>query len=385
MTSNYIIDTSRLPQPVPIWGPLTGFNDQFFGKVLQERIDRHSEILKRPPNQEEVEAISFWVAKQISIYSYATPVGLLTGVWAARSTSATYRFPFWQPNLEKFNPQTFPSPRMPLVRGNNAVFLWHALRYAVYGGAARAASQILFGSYSMTVSAVGEIGDQRLKAVMEAAKQDINQKRKGLPAAKLPGTTGSPQNGPGGGRSVDDTSPTGGMFLEETAGFGGNPPGTNDDPRTETQPESKPWPQQSGPTPVRSQRTETQDESFDPFKQSYPSSGLDARADVSPPQVQRQQGSAWDRVRQTAGRGSNGRQSEPSYESGQPREQQRGWAWVREQAQSPTLASNDYAFSQGDEDRSMAKGEAQKEFDARVERERRGGDFTSDSGDQKRW
>jgi hypothetical protein len=85
-------------------------------------------------------------------------------------------------------------------------------------------------------------------------------------------------------------------------------------------------------------------------------------------------------VRQSAGRGSAGRQTE----YGQPQEQQRGWAGVREQAQSPT-ASDDYAFSKETEERSLARDQAQKEFDARVERERRGGDFSSGSGDQKRW
>jgi hypothetical protein len=82
-------------------------------------------------------------------------------------------------------------------------------------------------------------------------------------------------------------------------------------------------------------------------------------------------------VRQGAGRG---RQSE----SGQSQEQSRGWAGVREQAQSPT-ASDDFAFSKENEERSLARTEAQREFDARVERERRGGDFSSGSGNQKRW
>ena len=196
-------------------------------------------------------------------------------------------------------------------------------------------------------------------------------------------SAGSPQSGGmAKGSPVDDASPTGGMFSEETTAFGDNTRSTNDDPRTQgqTQPQPRPnrWPQRSRPTTAPMQRTETQDDPFDPFDEASPTGGPGARADTSPRQPQRQQGSAWDRVRQSSGRGPAGRQTD----SGQPQEQSRGWAGVREQAQSPT-ASADYAFSKGDEERSLARGEAQKEFDALVERERRGGDFSS--GDQKRW
>lgn len=44
-----------------------------------------------------------------------------------------------------------------------------------------------------------------------------------------------------------------------------------------------------------------------------------------------------------------------------------------------------FTFSKTEEERNLAQIEAQKEFDARVEKERRGGDFSSGNGDQKRW
>jgi hypothetical protein len=43
-----------------------------------------------------------------------------------------------------------------------------------------------------------------------------------------------------------------------------------------------------------------------------------------------------------------------------------------------------FSFSQGEEDKQLAKTEAQKEFDARLERERSGKDFDEGSG-RKRW
>lgn len=382
--SNYRIDTANLPKPIPIIGALTGWNDQFFLKVLGGRIQVHTQLLKRPPTQEEVEAISYWSAKQISIFSYATTVGVLAGTWRAYNTTATYRFPFWQPNPERFNPQMFPSTRLPFIKGNNAVMAWQLLRFATYGGVGKVVSQILFGSYSMTVAAVGELGDPRLKAMQEAARQQGQRQRGGLPGPNMPGTAGSPQiGGMGRGKAppVDDASPTGGMFPEEngtvsSAGLGSHSGSANYDPQPPEQ--SKRWPQQSRPAPPI-QHAEPQDQPFYPFDDASPTGGQGARTDTPAPEPQRQQGSAWDRVRQGAGRGPAGRQSD-----GRPQEPQRGWAGVREQSQSPT-ASDDSAFSRETEERSLAREQAQKEFDARVEKERRGGDFSSGNGDQRRW
>lgn len=257
--------------------------------------------------------------------------------------------------------------------------MWHALRWAAYGFTGKFLGNLIFGSYSMSVAAVGEMTDPRLKAMTEAARQQAIQKRGGLPGPKMPDTTGSPQSGRigrGNAPPEDDASPTGGMYQEESNGFGDGTYSTNNGPQTQEQPQSQPnrWPQQSRPAPVPMQQSETRDDPFYTFDDASPTGGAGARADTSSQQPQRQQGSAWDRVRQGAGRGPTGRQTD----SGQAQEQSRGWAGVREQAQSPTA---DYAFSKSDEERSLAKTEAQKAFDARVERERRGGDFSSGSGD----
>jgi hypothetical protein len=56
----------------------------------------------------------------------------------------------------------------------------------------------------------------------------------------------------------------------------------------------------------------------------------------------------------------------------------------KEQREGATTGDS-FAFSKTEEERTYAKEEAQKEFDARVERERRGGDFSKGGGDQKRW
>ena len=80
-------------------------------------------------------------------------------------------------------------------------------------------------------------------------------------------------------------------------------------------------------------------------------------------------GSVWERIRQQTA-------SEPSSTergSGAQQQQQSG--------SSSTTGDESFSFSSADEERNYAKSEAQREFDERVEKERRGGDF----GGGRRW
>ena len=311
-------------------------------------------------------------------------MGILGGLWRAQNTHATLRFPFWQPNLATFKPELFINERFALFRGNRAVVFWHLLRYSTYSAIGKNIGDVLFGSYAMTVAAVGEMGDTRLKALTEAAREQAHRKRGGFQGPKMPGTVGSPQNGRTGQSSpppVDDASPTGGMLHEESNGFRNETYSANDAPQRPEQglPPPTRWPQRPQPPPEPVQQTQTQDDPFFTFDDASPTGGAGARADTPAHQPQRQ-GSAWDRVRRGAGKAPTGRQTD----SEQVQQQSGGWVGTREQTQDPT-DSNEYAFSRSDEERNLARIEAQKEFDSRVERERRGGDFSSGSGDQKRW
>jgi hypothetical protein len=83
--------------------------------------------------------------------------------------------------------------------------------------------------------------------------------------------------------------------------------------------------------------------------------------------------------RQTGTDGSEGAAQRPS---------QSTWAKLRNSSQQggPQNPATDegYSYSEAREQRELAKLQAQKEFDAQLERERKGGDF-GDSGDLKRW
>lgn len=403
-TLRYHIDVSSLPKPIPILGPLFGYNNELFTKVFQEKIKNGHNALQRAPTQDEAAAFAFWTAKQISIFSYGTPVGLAGGFWRAWGTKATFRFPFWQPNLDKFQSGVFPHPSMPLLRDNRAMLVWHGLRMLAYGAVGKYIGQILLGSYSMTIAAVGELSDPRLKEIVNAIRQKGQRKQGRLPSPVPTGTVGGAQRGGIIGMErnerPDDASPTGGMYGNER-GFDGVPGrGTvTDDMRQdegEDSDETNPgnWPRPGYPqsqtentkASPQIQERETPKSQSDQFDDASPTGGHGIRADKAEPS-----GSAWERIRRGSKPGGQSNGTSWTTNNQEPTRQGEESAWSKlqnntqqEQRQGSTRGDS-FAFSKTEEERSLAKSEAQKEFDARVERERRGGDFNSGGGDQRRW
>lgn len=374
--TRYHIDKSLL-RPFPIFGRLLGFNDKTLDKLLQAQLNTIQREIHRPATQEEVDAFSYWAAKQLSISSYGAPLGIAAGAGLAYRKAETFRFPFWQPNLETFRPDLYPST-VAIFKGNRAIMAWHATRLLLYSGLGAAFGNILFQGYSGATGAIGMTQDKRLKGMTQALREQLEQKR-GISQKQRP---------PFGGRKPGlqgDTSPTTSMYGGEGAGLdnrygsGGvsdNIPreeaparsqykGSNDLPQTETQ--------------------EDQDTGFSTFDDASPTGGQGVGADTAP----QQGGSAWERLR----RGGKPTQSWPTRqdqptESAQPPSQN---SWSRLQKASQQGQQNgfpereSFTVSEAPEDRERARIQAQKEFDAQVERERQGGQFGDCKGDQKRW
>jgi hypothetical protein len=391
---NYNIDRSQFPKPIPILGPLFGYTDQLFSKVLQQKVQTASNALKRPLSQEETSAFAYWTAKQISIFSYGPPLGIAAGLWRAYSTAPLFRFPFWQPNLEKLQPDAFP-PKMPIMRGNRAVLAWHAVRGLAYGAVGNYIAQILFGSYSMSVAAVGELSDPRLKAMVEAVRQQAQQRRGSLPNPRggQPGTVDGAQQRGGvriGKGQQDDASPTGGVFGDENESLSKETSnGVSEDNVGGAQAAEGRWPglPRSRPTPAPRSVPETQSQPFDAFDDASPTSGQGVVADTTTPQSS---GSAWDRIRRGE-KPTSAPKPDSGWQSGRGQQQSRQSAWskqsndTQQEQREGSTTGDSFTFSKTGEERGYAKEEAQKEFDARVDKERRGGDFSQGSGDQRRW
>ncbi|KZF19474.1 hypothetical protein L228DRAFT_251068 [Xylona heveae TC161] len=230
-TSSIQIDTSKIPKPVPILGPLFGYNQTYLAHTIENRIRAASKVLKRPTTQDESEALAFWSGKMQSIASWGRPVGLAAGWIQAYRTAEQFRFPFIKPNPE-FNRYQFYFG----IKGEQARMLWNALRVGCYSVLGVWFGGIVVGSYAATVAAVGEQRDPRLTDLINAIAERVRQhgplrtpptdhhhhhqnEPRGFPSQQHPGYP-RPQSGssaPAAGMSSDDdASPTAGGFGDDT-------------------------------------------------------------------------------------------------------------------------------------------------------------------------
>ncbi|PQE17623.1 endo-13 -beta glucanase protein [Rutstroemia sp. NJR-2017a BVV2] len=359
--------------PMPIFGPMLGYNEKVYAQVLGARIASANNMLKRRVTPEEMTALSQHTGKQLTIVSYSTPLGIAGGLYRAYSTASTFRFPFYQPNPETFNATTFPTTRNAMFRGSRATIMWHLLRYNAYVIIGKMVSNLFFGSYAASVTAVGEISDPRLKDLVKAMKEHSSERS----GRQLPSPAGIPRPPMRPGQyppqpqsqktAQDDASPTGGMANYE------EPTTTESWPQEQTRstPQMERWKTEPQPQQASSQQEE---KSFDMFgDDASPTSGQGMQSDMS--SSSQSSGSAWEKIRR-------GQKPEPKQNTS-------GWGKLqkntqKEQREGSTMGDS-FTFSKTEEERSLAQMEAQKEFDARVEKERRGGDFSSGSGDQRRW
>ncbi|KAI9667473.1 MAG: hypothetical protein M1821_000289 [Bathelium mastoideum] len=346
----YGIDVTKLPQPSPFStasrrGPLEN--------TLERSLKSFSREIRRPLTQAEAEAICYIESKGIRTSSWGLDIFTALGLARCYQMAATFRFPFRQPDPETFNPNSF----FGIVRGSLARGLWHTLRAGLYGGIGGAAGLLfLAGPYASTVAAAHFATDQRLqefnKDIMrlrrgrhqeilgrtqmqtpEAASQQYDQRR-------------TSQAGKERYAQDDDMSPTSNDYSFSENSYGASDTSTMNDSQAQNQAE------QSAPLPSRTTGASS-------------SSSAAARSNPS-------SGSAWDRIRAQAGDGSSSSGTQPSSAWSKARGNQNSG---RGGDRSGSDSGDSFSFSNADEDRELAKSEAQREFDARIERERHGRDF----------
>ncbi|KAG9248396.1 hypothetical protein BJ878DRAFT_46110 [Calycina marina] len=376
--TRYSIDASVLPKPIPLLG--IGFSAEKLQLLLRQKIQTAQTTLRRPVTQSEADAFAFWSAKQLQIISYGNPCGIGGGLYRAYSTHDTFRFPFYQPSAEKLwdaNGKFQLSGGF--LRGQRALIVVHIARAVAYGALGQIIGQILFAGYAASVGGVGEIGDKRLKVYMEALRMDRKERKDTLLKGGRPGQSTQAPVGKqqsmlsqsDAGESEEEARELAGTYTDV-----GVPDTTNMSP-TQSSPVR-------GRRPASYQETPSQP-SYD-YDEASSSGGLGMNDDTlpsstSPPQ---QTGSAWDRIRSGSKSSQNLNKPKSSWPSTQAEATKRESAWAQRQADTRPSTEDSFSYSKVDGERDLAKSEAQKEFDAKVERERRGGSFTG-GGDLKRW
>jgi hypothetical protein len=348
---DYHINSETLPQPMALFRGRASYN-AFFNAQLTRRIHNAATRLGRPPTQEEVDSLAYWTAKQLSLISYGPPIGYAGGLWRAYATRKTFRFPFYTPKFEHKG-LAWPSSTIKILSGSMAVKAWHGTRAAAYFMLGRYLGLVLATYYSLNVVGFGERLDPRLKEYVQAVDREVKAVRGQFPST----------------RSISKEPPR-------------NP--------------TMPWPEQSRePQPNQAEdspdspQTEGQLWGFDTdYDGNSPADGKRTE------NIGTTEGSAWERLRQqgTSQAGKNhgsgwlsgrGQQSSPPRQSELSRN--RSPSQQDPNSQGDSAAEESFAFPKSEEERQLAKEEAQKDFDSRVEQERKGGHFDSGKGYAKRW
>ncbi|KAK5015397.1 hypothetical protein BJ546DRAFT_977359 [Cryomyces antarcticus] len=388
------IDLEQLPRSIDL-NPLTaGKKKQNLAALIQKTINNSSQILNRPVTQDEANALAYHYAHGIRVASFGSPIGIAGGLYRWYATGKKMRFPFWQPDWSegKLNPEVL-GP----LRGQVARNSWQLLRGNCYMILGAFIGDAVFSAYGVTVSEVGMSQDRRLKEFRSALENKVRERLSGLPqgAQDRQGAAGQNDQSRQEDRRTateqwrmnrsssndDGMSPTSGAYSNDYGGdssrLAGSDTGILSDAQMRAQEIGQQPDQQSSPTSSRSDtfsmnKVTSQPRNFDEDDAS-PTAGASSGS-----------ASAWDKIRRgaSASAPSKGSSAWPTSRGGDSRG---GLSGVqREQRQGSTLGDS-FSFSETDEERELAKTEAQKEFDARVERERRGGDFAEGQNRGRKW
>ncbi|KAI5263827.1 hypothetical protein E4T47_08908 [Aureobasidium subglaciale] len=388
--TRYHIKLDQLPRPVNLF--MVPVRDDAIVKTILRSCHEAQAIVHRPLRQDEVDAISYHFAKSLRTVSWGPPVGIAGGALAAYRTMSNYRFPGYTPKTAAdggaFNPDRF-GP----IRGQMARYCWHTLRFQLYGAVGFITGAILFASYATSVNAVEAGSDPRMKDYIEALKQRAERHsgqmqpqgqrnpimsqegRMDQQAQRASQKLGMEdawkrQDVQRKASDYDDMSPTGGAWQDDYKQEAQDTGLLTDDQlnaRARKEQSNADRAERAEESRVAAYAQSRVDQSRRNNHNSNEDSSPLGSSQAAP--APRSSGSAWDRIRQ-----------ETASSKGSPRQSPVNNSQMRNEQQEGSTLGDSFAFSASDEDRQLAKVEAQKEFDARVEKERQGGDFAENGG-----
>ena len=432
------INDSSLPQPAPLFGSLTGYQVNYRNQIINGRIASINSHIGRPLSPLEQQAIAWHSAKGFAIASWGPILGLATGIGRWYMTRGEMRW-MWlgklhDPSLnqawKQYYQEAGPKPKAGIRWDAGRLWsgevemlkaweparkeaLLQVLRSGPYIGLGFLCGVTIFSGYAATVTAVGEVRDQRLRAMEKQIAEVVQRKMKivrerqgGLPRAP-DGQSSEREEPTSHGHSApseawktrreaiekgydaiaqnEDASPTnsddffGEIVVDERSRTMSNNTHSRPQRQGGYQRVTKEDPFQTSDQQINFQQdryekqTPASDSSFD---DASPTGGVGATGNNDTSGAPG--GSVWERIRHDAAA------SGPSSQSPNPAEQQRmrrdvgeGGGFPQSQARSRQVRNEEDGFgsSASEEGKLYARDEAQRDFDARVEKERVGGDF----------
>lgn len=369
------INYDSLPHP-PFWSPLFGQGQDWYKTNVASKVMGFSVLLRRELSQQEKEIVSYHAAKECTTRALEPPVAVALAYALERRGRANFKFPFWTPKPTTINPDFFPSQRFALVRNNMAWAAWHATRFSSYAFFCHLFLSGVFTSYAMSVWVTSMKLDPRLdslrKTMEELGKQGRLGRRLGEQGTGAETWQSQSQDEdpsirdssfPYSSQPSEDDSTGSGARSEE---YGRSQANSG---RFEGTGQNRGYPRpgqgySSSPQDTRQQSQEPPvDDNADLFDDASPiAPSARGRGGSSSGTG----GSAWDRLRSQATSGADAGSQAGARSSA------RSWPETQRNPSQSARSSEGYTYSAAEEDKSYAKAQAQKEFDAMLEKERRG-------------
>ncbi|KAL7803350.1 hypothetical protein V8C44DRAFT_344433 [Trichoderma aethiopicum] len=274
---------------------------------------------------------------------------LLAWKWAMTGFAAyltyrgrrTWRFPFFTPEFKRFSP----------IGGSPGIkFMWHSARFAAYYTTLWVLGEPVFQGANFMRQRSAMERDPRLRSLLHDGKAQ---------GATLFGV-GSQENR----EQMSDA------WESEAQNEAASQYRDSEQQQSQSAPAQSSWASYRGSTASSSQSSQPSPswdapvgDDFDDASPIAPSARDDTSSGSSG-------GSAWDRIRQQA-------QFQPPSQQGRQtwEKPQSGGGWGSEADSGVPVGSRDsYSFSKAEEEKSLAKEQAQREFDRLLERERAGAD-----------
>ncbi|KAI1124739.1 hypothetical protein F5Y10DRAFT_23295 [Nemania abortiva] len=373
------------------WASWFGLGDEHRAIRVLSKVRSHSIAASRPLTGPEANAVGEHTVNSLRYFAWIRPITCAIAASLCFAGRRTFKFALYQPKTIKFDPYSFPTKKMPLLKGRYAAAVWHVARFASYYPLVWFPTAIVFGSIAESTFAAHAMRDPRLDGLTESLRQNAQQKKierqtQMRQRARNPQQTshGSYQDSPTSQNYGDTDHATQSSYSFERTSTATETPQT-------TQPS---WPRSTYTQPaprkvqedVPSSGPRHEDDAFDPLSDDdddaspvAPSARRPGTGQGSPSST----GSSWDRIRQQARSGTS------NWERGDSSGQEQGWAQLRQdKTRNPKDSSpktDSYSYSSDDEEREKRKYEkeqAQKEFDALVEAERRG---DGSGGNSRSW
>ncbi|RYO74318.1 hypothetical protein DL766_002211 [Monosporascus sp. MC13-8B] len=333
------------------WAPVFLFPDSIRVATIVKRVIGASTNAQRRLTAGEVDALSEHANDAARKLAWAHPTSVAIAAAATANGRKTFKFPFYQPKMTSFDPYYFPKNTLPSLKGARAAATWHFLRFLAYCPLTWIGSVMFFSSIADTSFHAHLLRDSRLASLVKDI-QSAHKKTSRPALADSPGTSQSPQ-----------------------------PYCRDDYPDSSAPPMARPsW---GTPQAQQEEQRESNGPDYPARNASWDSSPLDDDASPVTPAARRAEeaqaqrspsGSAWDRLRQQT------RSDTSDFTKGDSSGSEKGWTRLRQDRAPGTAggprSTEQYSYSRQDEEREKRnydREQAQKEFDALLESERRGG------------